>query len=1005
MKDCENGTDEMNCTKESVKCDGFLCQNFECIPKRWKCDGIPDCDDNSDEQNCTQPKNQICDKEHGFYKCLTGECISHFKVCDNHKDCPQGDDEGTECKSNGCHTKNCSQLCFIAPHGPQCYCREGFVIDKDNTTCIDKDECLDNRNAGHCSQSCVNLDGSYKCECFDDYQLVNNKSCVVKEGEPLLLFSNSEGIRGIWLKSDRYFPVYHSLRQTVGLDFMGAEQRVYWVDLDKTHSGVYSVGILGEDFKPIVTNGFKSPEDIAIDWIGGNFYVTDAELNRIVVCRLSGDMCSSTLFGEVDLPRAIAVDPSHGTIFWTEWGSKAGVYKAGMDGSNKVHLVKTGVVWPNGLALDSVANRLYWTEAKEGKLEFLDLTTNQRHVVIQDKVFHPFSLDVFEEWMYWSDWTTYSLERSHKFSGHNRTTLIKEISEHIMGVHIYHPLKHKSSYNPCWYHTCSHMCVLSPKRQFACACPDHMVLSLDKQNCVGKPNEPFLLVGVSQDIKILYSEAIGNDVMIAVDLPKGLNVGGFAYNWNSKTIYIFDSKRLEIGSIEMNNSINHYWNPIITSGLDRIEGLTYDIHTNQLYWLETKEGILEVSTIDGMSRALLLKDLDKPIDLALFPEHRKMYIAVMGTNPHILESDMDGQNRKVLVTSKNGFAVSLAIDTIHSKLFWADAKNGLIEWLDLLAPKSSLTRKGVVKRNLGHVMSIAAHNKTLFWTDMDSDILYHETFGVSAPRHSKVVINVKHQGKVEKKLMFAFPQNKSHGPCSVSNGGCSHICLLGRFTATCMCPFGYELQSNGQTCEKRTDVTDNNVICTDCVTSADNSEDLGFIAFDNSEDEDLNWFLTDEDEEADMLFSRYDSKHKINESHNVNANNDSSYHLMTTQTEVTTRPSTPVTAQTTTKRKQKAGHKTKQNTPKVQDLTDKIKDKILVTIDQKEDVKKGREGTESSILISNSGNEANNDRKKWLTLTIAVLIVGIIVLLITIIIRRDDYRYENLFSIIAIHIN
>ena len=55
MADCPNGTDEHNCTKDMIQCeDGFLCNNFECIPKRWKCDGVRDCDDGSDEQDCTK---------------------------------------------------------------------------------------------------------------------------------------------------------------------------------------------------------------------------------------------------------------------------------------------------------------------------------------------------------------------------------------------------------------------------------------------------------------------------------------------------------------------------------------------------------------------------------------------------------------------------------------------------------------------------------------------------------------------------------------------------------------------------------------------------------------------------------------------------------------------------------------------------------------------------------------------------------------------------------------
>ena len=35
-------------------CDSteFTCDNGDCIPQNYECDGISDCDDKSDEENC-----------------------------------------------------------------------------------------------------------------------------------------------------------------------------------------------------------------------------------------------------------------------------------------------------------------------------------------------------------------------------------------------------------------------------------------------------------------------------------------------------------------------------------------------------------------------------------------------------------------------------------------------------------------------------------------------------------------------------------------------------------------------------------------------------------------------------------------------------------------------------------------------------------------------------------------------------------------------------------------
>jgi hypothetical protein len=95
-KDCESGSDESNCFPNTTICHGFLCKNFQCIPTGWRCNSVYDCWDESDEHNCSLSKEN-CDKQNRFDQCINGECITYDKVCDNHRDCPQGDDEGMKC--------------------------------------------------------------------------------------------------------------------------------------------------------------------------------------------------------------------------------------------------------------------------------------------------------------------------------------------------------------------------------------------------------------------------------------------------------------------------------------------------------------------------------------------------------------------------------------------------------------------------------------------------------------------------------------------------------------------------------------------------------------------------------------------------------------------------------------------------------------------------------------------------------------------------------------------
>ena len=46
--------------------------------------------------------------------------------------------------------------------------------------------------------------------------------------------------------------------------------------------------------------------------------------------------------------RAIAVDPIHGHMYWTDWGDEAKIERADLDGGNRINFVDSDIMWPNG---------------------------------------------------------------------------------------------------------------------------------------------------------------------------------------------------------------------------------------------------------------------------------------------------------------------------------------------------------------------------------------------------------------------------------------------------------------------------------------------------------------------------------------------------------------------------------------------------------------------------------------------------------------------------------
>lgn len=145
--------------------------------------------------------------------------------------------------------------------------------------------------------------------------------------------------------------------------------------------------------------------------------------------------------------------------------------------------------------------------------------------VLNHDIPHIFAMTLFEEYIYWTDWETKSINRAHKTQGTNKTTLISTLHR-PMDVHIYHPYRQPEgkttqkpfkrlckdivpsrcqtpcrpevdlfpflSYilsvlnHPCQTNNggCSNLCLLSPGGGYKCACPTNFYLASDQRTCM-----------------------------------------------------------------------------------------------------------------------------------------------------------------------------------------------------------------------------------------------------------------------------------------------------------------------------------------------------------------------------------------------------------------------------------------------------------------------------------------------------------------------------------------
>ncbi|XP_062500275.1 low-density lipoprotein receptor-related protein 8-like [Corticium candelabrum] len=106
---------------------------------------------------------------------------------------------------------------------------------------------------------------------------------------------------------------------------------------------------------------------------------------------------------KLDKPRSLAVDPLRGYLFWADREDHSHIGAAAMDGMGQRHIVVDGLA--NGIAVDTVTQRIYWVDGNRGVVEVCDCLDYNRRVIIQGGVGRPLFIVLYEEKVYLSsDW-------------------------------------------------------------------------------------------------------------------------------------------------------------------------------------------------------------------------------------------------------------------------------------------------------------------------------------------------------------------------------------------------------------------------------------------------------------------------------------------------------------------------------------------------------------------------------------------------------------------------
>lgn len=154
-----------------------------------------------------------------------------------------------------------------------------------------------------------------------------------------------------------------------------------------------------------------APRDIAIDRSTNELFAIDPAFHQIERMNLNGT--SEQVIPASGVLNGITVDSIAGKIYWTD-GSAGDIFRANLDGSNQETVLSglnhySGISWnmggPAQIALDSVNGKIYWSSQFEHTIRSANLDGTGQQVVLAG-LNEPtdIGVDASNGKIYWTDW-------------------------------------------------------------------------------------------------------------------------------------------------------------------------------------------------------------------------------------------------------------------------------------------------------------------------------------------------------------------------------------------------------------------------------------------------------------------------------------------------------------------------------------------------------------------------------------------------------------------------
>ncbi|KAI6657916.1 Low-density lipoprotein receptor-related protein [Oopsacas minuta] len=684
-----------------------------------------------------------------------------------------------------------------------------------DTTQPSTDPCL----TSSCTHLCLPLSHSNStCYCPNgDKQITQSPKCNTDLYKTTLISTDA----GVYvLRNDGEY-VSSSLLPLTGYlpsniqELTAADNWIYWSENFNTNGIPYSLirtsNTITGHTDIIVQDLLGQVSGLAVDRLSDTLFWCDRILKRIEVSRTNG-YYRRVLFGSdviIGAPSNLVTNLENSNLYWIE--DRDGLYSimsAPMDAKTDPQiLVGEDVGLPVSLALDPTGKFLYWSDSNG--VQRFDL---QRRVLFSDYTIHMENISSIS----FREGEILSLKTDSLMSVFTGDSLLFQYTSRILAITTVNDDLDRTS--PCRYGSdqlvCPHICLPSYPSDYTCMCAVGFELTSYNGDYQCEEirealyfSQPGLLEVYQNNPLFNFRETSSLDIRIRSEV--NATVSAVSSDVREGIVYWSNTHEGVVGRIHREGGDKQ----TVLEGYNSIQGLSFDALTRNLYWSDNSTGLLGVSTEDGSLQKVLLHSRNSiPFTLATNPRSGEIYYST-SASPHSIMSMYGNTGNVKSLVNVRGSAVALSVNANTNVLYWA--RNASIEnqWLPTVLQCSlpDCTDSSYLLDFSTDIQHIAVSSDKFFSVasfPSSPDTHFLQKHYLPSGQFEKLItLPISKPGALHLSHMSTQPIQHI---CAVNNGGCSHLCLLGKPNSVgdvqnyvCECPVHMKLSSDQRNCELR----------------------------------------------------------------------------------------------------------------------------------------------------------------------------------------------------------